>query len=159
MAPDGTELCRTLQSESAGLSAFIALLREEQRALVDGKLESLSSFADSKSICLFELNRLGEQRAQWLRARKLPANRAGMERLLREGAGGSPQAITAWRQLLALTQTAQQLNDTNGTLIGSRLNGAQRALRVLFSAANIAGGYAQDGSTECVRSTHTLAVA
>jgi flagella synthesis protein FlgN len=159
MVLDGTALSRALQSESEALSAYIALLREEQRALVDGKLESLSSFADSKSICLFELNRLGEQRAQWLRERKLPANRAGLEHLLRDGAGGSPQSMAAWRQLLALTQTAQQLNDTNGTLIGSRLNGTQRALRVLFSAANIAGGYAPDGSTECVRSTHTLAVA
>jgi flagella synthesis protein FlgN len=82
-----------------------------------------------------------------------------MQRLLHEHAGGSPQALAAWRQLLDLMQTAQQINDVNGTLIGTRLNGTQRALSVLFSAANIAGAYAADGSTVCFRTAHQLAVA
>jgi flagella synthesis protein FlgN len=159
MQLDGAALCRTLHTESEALTAFISLLREEQQVLVRGELERLAAFAESKSICLFELSRLGEQRLQWLRERRLTADRAGMERLLREHAGGSPQARTAWRQLLDLTKTAQQLNDINGTLIGTRLNGTQRALSVLFSAANIAGAYASDGSTVCLRTTHELAVA
>jgi flagellar biosynthesis/type III secretory pathway chaperone len=159
MRLDGAALGRTLQTESDALTEFINLLLSEQQALVRGELESLASFAESKSICLFELTRLGEQRAQWLRERGLQADRAGMERLLRDHAGDAPQLLATWRQLLTQTQTAQQLNDGNGALIGTRLSGTQRALNVLFSAANIVGTYASDGSTVCVRSKHTLAVA
>lgn len=156
---DGAVLYRTLRTESEAITAFIMLLREEQQALMRGDLERLSSFAESKTICLFELTRLGEQRLQWLRERGLTADRAGMERLLSEHAVGAPQARTAWQQLLNVAKTAQQLNETNGSLIRTRLNGTQRALSVLFSAANIAGAYAPDGSTVCFRTPLQLAVA
>ena len=159
MQLDDAALSRTLRAESEALTAFTALLHEEQQALVGGELERLPSFAESKSIYLFELTRLGEQRLQWLRQRGLPADRAGMQRLLHEHADGSPQARAAWRQLLDLTQIAQQINDVNGTLIGTRLNGTQRALSVLFSAANIGGAYAPDGSTVCFRTAQQLAIA
>jgi flagellar biosynthesis/type III secretory pathway chaperone len=159
MQPDGAALSRTLHAECEALAAFITLLRDEQQALVHGELESLSAFAESKTICLFELSRLGEQRLQWLRKRGLTANGAGMELLLREQAGAALLARDAWRKLLDLTQTAQQLNDTNGNLIGARLNGTQRALSVLFSTANIGGAYTSNGSTVCFRAAQTLAVA
>lgn len=159
MQSDGTSLRRTLHAESEALAAFITLLRDEQQALVRGELESLSAFAESKNICLFELSRLGEQRLQWLRSRGLPANRAGVEQLLRDHAGAAAQARDAWRKVLDLTQTAQQLNDTNGGLIGSRLSGTQRALGALFSTSNIGGAYTSSGSTVCFRPAQTLAVA
>jgi flagella synthesis protein FlgN len=156
---DGAALGRTLNNESEALNAFITLLREEQQALVRGDLERLASFAESKTIHLFELTRLGEQRLQWLREKGLTADRAGMDRLLRAHAGSAPQVRAAWQQLVDLTKTAQQLNETNGVLIRSRLTTAQRALGVLMSAANIAGAYASDGSTVCYRTPHQLAVA
>ncbi|MCE9642304.1 MAG: flagellar protein FlgN [Betaproteobacteria bacterium] len=159
MPADGATLEHTLHIESEALAAFIALLREEQQAIVRGKLDRLCACAESKSICLFELSRLGEQRLEWLRKRGLTANRAGMEQLLREQAGATSQARDTWRKVLDLTQTAQQLNDTNGGLIGSRLSGTQRALGVLFSTSNIGGAYTSNGSTVCLRPAQTLAVA
>jgi flagella synthesis protein FlgN len=159
MRPDGAALARSLHIEIAALTAFVALLREEQQTLVGGKLEALFSYADAKTARMLDLARAGEQRLRWLRERGLTADRAGMERLLVEEAGDAPQAREAWRQLLALTATAQQLNTTNGTLIGSRLNGAQRALAVLFSAAKIGGAYTADGSTVCWRPAREFAVA
>jgi len=156
---DVAALGRTLNTESEALNAFITLLREEQQALVRGDLERLASFAESKTIHLFELTRLGEQRLQWLREKGLTADRTGMDRLLREHAGRAPQAHAAWQQLTELTKTAQHLNETNGKLIRTRLTTAQRALGVLLSAANIAGAYAADGSTVCYRTPQQLAVA
>ena len=82
-----------------------------------------------------------------------------MEQLLRDQAGAAAQARDAWRKVLDLTQTAQQLNDTNGGLIGSRLSGTQRALGALFSTSNIGGAYTSSGSTVCFRPAQTLAVA
>jgi flagellar biosynthesis protein FlgN len=159
MPPNGAAFARTLHTESDALTAFVTLLREEQQALVRGDVERLASFAESKTIHLFELTRLGEQRLQWLREKGLTADRAGMESLLQEHAAGAPQARAAWQHLLELTKTAQQLNETNGNLIRTRLTAAQRALSVLLSAANIAGAYARDGSTVCFREHQQLAVA
>lgn len=159
MKLDGAALDSVLHSESAALTALVALLRTEQLTLIKGDLDRLAAIAESKAGYLFELSRLGEQRQLWLRERKLSADRAGMESLLRAHAGNSPHTRAAWQQLLELMQKARQLNDTNGALIGGRLNGTQRALNVLFSAANIAGAYAPDGSTVSLRTAHELAVA
>jgi flagellar biosynthesis protein FlgN len=156
---DAAAFIRNLQLECEALTAFVGLLREEQQALVRGELESLPAFTESKSICLFELTRLGEQRLQCVRQCGLAADRTGMQKLLHEHAGGSPQALSAWHQLLELTHTAQQLNEVNGTLIGTRLSGTQRALSVLFSAANVGSAYRADGSTVCLHTSHQLAVA
>ncbi len=159
MQPDAAALCRTLDAESAALSAFVSLLREEQLALIAGDLDRVTSFAETKSARLFELQRLGDQRVRWLRDSSLTVDGAGMSRLLSKYAGGSAVALTTWRRLLELTKTAQQLNDTNGNLISTRLGGTKQALSVLFSSTNAASAYSHDGSTVSLRSTHELAVA
>jgi flagella synthesis protein FlgN len=160
MALDLHALARALRTEAAALREFVALLRAEQQALVSGKLESISSFRESKSIYMFELNRLAEQRRTTLISLGMSADRAGMEKLLRERAGAGSEPDSAWRQLIELASTAQQLNDTNGTLIRTRLNGTQQALSVLFSAANLMNGtYTPDGGTTLYRKPQQLAVA
>ena len=159
MQPDAAALCRTLNAESAALSSFVALLRDEQRALVSGDIDRVSSYAETKSAHLFELQRLGEQRVRWLRECDLTVDGAGMSRLLSKYAGGSPAAQTAWRHLLELTKSAQQLNDINGNLISARLGSTKQALSVLFGATNAASAYTSDGSAVRLRSTHELAVA
>jgi flagellar biosynthesis protein FlgN len=156
---DAAALERTLSAESAAVREFIALLRDEQQSLVRGELEHLPASAEAKANCLFELTRLGEQRLQWLRQHGMPADRRGMESLLDKHAAQSTRITAGWRQLLELAQTAQQINGVNGTLIAVRLNGAQRALNVLFSAANLVGAYAPDGRAVCLRTAHQLAVA
>ena len=159
MPPDAAVLGRTLAGEIAGLRTFVAVLREEQQSLIHGALEQLAQFAEPKAKCLIELTRLGELRLQVLRDHGLSADRAGMERLLREHAKSAPQVLAAWRELLTLTADAHHLNDLNGTLIATRLRGTQQALAALFSAARIPGAYAADGSTVPYRTLHQLAVA
>ena len=159
MPLDAAALNRTLAGEIEALRAFVAVLREEQQSLIHGALEQLARFAEPKAKCLIELTRLGELRAQVLRTHGLSADRAGMERLLREQVESAPQALAAWQQVLALTADAHRLNDLNGTLIATRLRGTQQALAALFAAARIPGAYAADGSTVPFRTSHQLAVA
>ena len=159
MPVDAAALSRDLAGEIEALRAFVTLLRDEQQSLIHGALERLAEFAEPKAQCLMELTRRSELRLALLRAHELPADRAGMERLLREHAGGSPQTLAAWRQVLALTADAHRLNDLNGTLIATRLRGTQQALTALFSAARIPGAYAADGSTVPFHTAHQLAVA
>jgi len=159
MQLDAAALSRDLAREIEALRAFVALLRDEQQSLIPGAHERLTSFAEPKAKCLIELTQLGERRLQLLRDHQLTADRAGMERLVREHAHSAPQALAAWQQLLALTADAHHLNDLNGTLIATRLRGTQRALSALFSAARIPGAYAADGSTVPFHTAHRLAVA
>ena len=150
---------RDLAGEIEALRAFVSLLRDEQQTLIHGALERLASFAEPKAKCLMELAQLSELRLRVLRAHALAADRAGMERLLREHARSAPMALAAWRQVLALTADAHRLNELNGTLIATRLRGTQQALSALFSAARIPGAYAADGSTVPFHTPHKLAVA
>ena len=159
MQPDGAALSRALAAEAAALRAFVALLRDEQQSLIHGALEQLAAYTEPKAKCLIELTRLGEVRLELLRARGLPADRGGMERLVREHTGSAPPTLAAWQQVLTLTADAHHLNDLNGTLIATRLRGTQQALTALFSAARIPGAYAADGSTVPFHTAHQLAVA
>jgi flagellar biosynthesis protein FlgN len=159
MAVDSAAFSRSLQGESDALRAFVALLLEEQQALVRGDLERLTSFAAPKSQTLLELTRRGNDRQRLLREHGLTIDSAGMERLLEEPSIGTPQVIAAWHELLNLTRTAQQVNETNGTLINARLRGTQQALNVLLSAAQIPGTYTADGSTVSSRRRQSLGVA
>ena len=159
MQPDATALNGALTAEIAALRAFVALLREEQQSLVHGALDRLTSFTEPKAKWTLELTRLAEVRLGLLRAGNLPADRSGMERLVREHATNAPQALALWQQVLLLTADAHHLNDLNGTLIATRLRGTQQALSALFSAARIPGAYAADGSTVPFHTAHKLAVA
>jgi flagella synthesis protein FlgN len=159
MAIDTATLTRTLDLEVAALRAFIDLLRIEQKALVRGDSDQIAAFVEPKAQHMFELTRFGEERGRLLSSLGLGADRAGMERLLREHAGGAAAPHNAWRQLLQLTETARQINTTNGTLIAARLSSTQRALNAIFSAARLPGAYGSDGSTVSLRTAQQLAVA
>jgi flagellar biosynthesis/type III secretory pathway chaperone len=147
---------RDLAREIDMLRELVALLHDEQQALIHGALDELGSFVEPKASRLMELTRLSQARAQLLRAHELPADHTGMERLLGEQAR---DARAAWQKTLALTADAHRLNEINGTLIATRLRGTQHALAVLFSAARIPGAYAADGSTVPFHTAHRRAVA
>ena len=159
MAIDTATLAHTLDLEVAALRAFIDLLRIEQKALVRGESDQIAAFVEPKSQHMFELTRFGEERGRLLTGLGLTANRAGMERLLRGHAGAASAPYKAWRLLLQLTETARQINETNGTLISARLTSTQRALNAIFSVARLPGAYGSDGSTVSLRTAQQLAVA
>ena len=159
MPVDAAALQRNLEAEAAGLRAFVEQLRAEQAALVNGETERVAALAESKTQRLIELSRIAAVRRQILESAGLLPDRAGMEILLARAGIGAAASRNAWKQILDLTAAAQQLNTTNGMLIGSRLQNTQRALDVLFSAARVPGAYGANGATVSLRTAHTLAVA
>ena len=62
MTLDGAAVSRALQDESAALRTLVALLRDEQHALVYGEIEQIGLLAEPKAQSLFELSRLGAAR-------------------------------------------------------------------------------------------------
>jgi flagellar biosynthesis/type III secretory pathway chaperone len=158
MTIDASALIATLNREIAALNVFINVLRAEQGALVRGENERVAEFSAPKADHLLELTRIADARNSWLAKNGYAANRDGMEQLLGHQRGNT-LLRNAWQQLLALTQTAQQTNTTNGMLIAARLSHTQRALNVIFSAARLPGAYGADGNTVSLRTAQQLAVA
>lgn len=163
MAFDTAALTRMIDLEAATLRAFIEMLRAEQSALLRGETDQVAALVEPKAQHMFELTRLSEARGRWLTSlrpgAKQKIDRAGMERLLLENTGGATAPRDAWRQLMQLTESARQINTTNGMLIGARLNNTQRALSAIFSAARLPGAYGADGGTVSLRTAKQLAVA
>jgi flagellar biosynthesis/type III secretory pathway chaperone len=157
MTIDISALITSLNRETAALTVFIDVLRAEQGALMRGENDRVAEFSGPKANQLIELTRLGELRNHLLARAGFSADRAGMEKLLRLH-GGNAALRNAWQQLLALTQTAQQANTTNGMLISARLSHTQRALGAIFSAARLPGAYGADGNTISLRTAQQLAV-
>ncbi|MBI3525177.1 MAG: flagellar protein FlgN [Betaproteobacteria bacterium] len=135
-----------LNEELAALRGFVAILKQEQEALVAGDLERLMPLVKEKTELAARLGQFAEQRSRMLSAAALPADRAGMEKWLARLAPADA-AHAAWKSLLGLTSEAHALNQSNGKLIAMRMQHNQQALNVLLAAADQASLYGPDGQT------------
>lgn len=146
------KLVKIVKEETVILRSFIGVLNEEQQALVAGALDRLVSLATEKSNTSIKLSQLAEQRNKTLAAAGLPLDRDGMENWLAQPSPTSKEALADWKNLLSLAAEARGLNQSNGTLIATRLQHNQQALTVLLSACNQAALYGPDGQTKPVGS-------
>lgn len=128
-------------TERNTLLAFLEVLQSEQDALVHGDAERVGALASEKADLVARLGQLGEECRHRLVSQALTADRDGMESFLRR----NPGAAAAWREVLSLAEKAQQLNQTNGLMINTRLGHTRQALAVLHSAADASGLYGPDG--------------
>lgn len=116
-------------------------------ALVDRKLALAARLDDAATRRNNELAKAGfeagrEGMLSWLST--LPATDDNQER---------------WRELLAAAREARDINETNGKLIASRLQGNQQALAILTAAADQAATYGPDGHTKTATGGRPLGAA
>lgn len=142
----GAEFAANLQIERAAAKALAEILQAEQDALIEGRIERLEALAPDKAHRVRQLAELAAQRNRSLAARSLSPDIKGMQAWLAEDDAGA-KAASAWRDLLQLAQTAQQLNRTNGEIIALRLKHNQQALAALQSAAGATSLYGPHGQT------------
>lgn len=142
----GPQLGDIVKSEVSAVREFIEKLNQEQQALIAGEVELLSTLAEEKTALATQLNQFAERRHQLLSTAGLPAGRAGMESWLAEKTT-SQASLQEWEQLLALASQAREINETNGKLIGTRLQHNQQTLNALLEANNKATLYGPDGQT------------
>jgi flagellar biosynthesis protein FlgN len=146
----GTELAASLQLERDAVKAFVAILQREQHALIQGEGEDLDSLASSKAQMVKQLIEFGERRNRYLASRGLAPDGKGMDAWLAEdpaSAEGSGASTAVWSDLLRLARIAQQLNQTNGAIIASRLQNCQRAFAALQRASGTIALYGPKGQT------------
>ncbi|MDP2795675.1 MAG: flagellar protein FlgN [Sulfurisoma sp.] len=136
-----------LADELGAVREFVAILKEEQTTLVEGKADSIAALIEKKSGLATRLTDCAKRREAALAGFKLPVGRAGMDAWL----AAPPTDATAqrnWRELLPLAAEARSLNELNGKLIGTRLQHNQQALAALMGATEQAMmTYGPDGQT------------
>lgn len=153
--PTPQKLQNLLFEEAAQLRAFLALLEQEQQALVAGDVDRLMPLAEEKTRVFSLLAGLGEARNQALATASLPPDRPGVQAWLdrHPDLSGSRKA---WQEILKLTVKARELNQVNGKLISTRLANNQQALTTLLSAANQAALYGPDGQARPIGGGRSL---
>lgn len=148
-------LAATLTAESAAWQAFVNLLGEEERALIDGAADRLAQLNISKLAQLQTLGSLARRRHDDLTAGGHTPDRAGMDAWLAQH--GRREQRDAWQRLCEMEAEAQAMNQRIGALIELRLASTRQALNVLIHAAtNHNGLYDQAGLAVAARSGKPL---
>lgn len=143
-SPASPQLLAALVAERAALLEFVALLEREQGMLVENLADQMTDLAEKKSIDALNLNKLGETR-RTLFQKILPQADADAIRVWLKT--HDPQGLSVWQETLSLAERAQQLNQTNGELIQTKLRRNQQMLAILSNAVNKANLYGPDGQT------------
>lgn len=137
-------LLGAITAEISALHQFIAVLEEEQKLLIGGDADAVLPLIEKKTGLIGALGNAGQQREAALRELGIEISKEAMEAWFAQ----APAELKGkWQQLLALAQTANRLNNTNGQLINTRLQYNQQALSVLINASGNIGDdtYGPDG--------------
>lgn len=145
MAKNLTHFIYELETEVNTLRTFIDILRKEQQALIEGKIEEIDFFASDKSRLIDELIQLDDQRTQYLKKQGLIIEKNNINNWLIGQSSNQPIIGKLWNDLLELAEIAQKLNQANGLIISSRLQHNQRAYAALQSAAGNVSYYGPKG--------------
>ncbi|MBS0346763.1 MAG: flagellar protein FlgN [Proteobacteria bacterium] len=129
--------------ERDGLQKFIALLRQEEALLIAGKIDTLTTLAEEKTVLYRTLQRLSDDRTVMF---SRVGARVSNENI-RLALGSLPDALASWDDVIALATEAKERNRVNGQLIRDRLQNNQQALTTLLSAAEHPQIYGQDGQS------------
>ena len=132
----------------------MTLLKTEQQALVDGNTEQLLTLAESKTRAVHELNKQANARQNDLHTHSAEIKASGIVAWLQAHAAGS---LPIWQDIQQLVEQMQNLNQTNGTLIQTKLRYNQQSLGVLLNAANSTQGlYGANGQPNLQSSSRIL---
>jgi len=134
-----------LEIEKLTLQAFIEILKKEENALVQGKIEEIDYLASDKSHLIEKLIQLDDHRNEFLQNQGLSLEKININTWLTEQQSDQSELQILWTELLELARTAQQLNHSNGLIISTHLQHNQRAFAALHCAAGNVSLYGPKG--------------
>ena len=138
---------RELETEINTLRAFIEILKEEENALVEGRIEKVDLLASDKSRLIEELIKLDGHRNEYLQKQGLILEKNSINAWLTKQHSDQSEVKILWDELLDLAKIAQQLNHSNGLVITTQLQHNQRAFSALHCAAGNVSLYGPQGQT------------
>lgn len=134
-----------LETERCTLQAFIELLKKEENALVQGKIEEIDYLASDKSRLIEKLIQLDEHRNEFLQNHGFSLERDSIAFGMSKQHSDQSKIQILWNELLELAKIAQQLNHSNGLIISTHLQHNQRAFAALHCAAGNVSLYGPKG--------------
>mgnify|MGYP001332703559 FL=1 len=138
---------RELETEINTLRAFIEILKEEENALVEGRIEKVDLLASDKSRLIEELIKLDGHRNEYLQKQGLILEKNSINAWLTKQHSDQSEVKILWDELLDLAKIAQQLSHSNGLVITTQLQHNQRAFSALHCAAGNVSLYGPQGQT------------
>lgn len=141
-------LLKQLRAESAAIVDFIALLGEEEQAMVGGRFGELPSLTHRKAALQQRMGELDQQREELQKAMGFGPGRAGADAA---AASQGEETHAAWAHLLALAGQAQAGNRHNASIVFTHLDFTQNALRFLRASGQMF--YGPDGARRSAAGT------
>ncbi|MBS0452051.1 MAG: flagellar export chaperone FlgN [Proteobacteria bacterium] len=141
-------LLNQLRAESAAIEQFIAVLGQEEQAMVGGRFAELPAITGRKAEMQKRVTELDRQREALQQALGFAAGRAGAAAA---AAAQGEEVQAAWAHLLALAAQAQAGNKHNASIVFTHLDFTQNALRFLRASGQLF--YGPDGARRAAAGT------
>jgi len=137
----------SLSEEHKAIRELTQLLQQEQAQLIDANVEGVAALTEPKARAAARMAELTNLRYRALQAAGFEPKESGMQAWL-TGPAASQTARQSWQELMALAETAKEINRVNGTLIGRQMVRNQNALNVLqFGSLQGNAVYGPNGQT------------
>ncbi|MBE9608835.1 flagella synthesis protein FlgN [Chitinilyticum piscinae] len=138
------ELSQALTEELALMRQLCHLLRQEQQALTERRLDDLSTLLENKAALLKALDSAGQARRAFFSSEQVLDS---SETIRNWFSTYQPALLTTWGQLIDCTREADLLNRTNGQLISNRQEIEAQFLQQLLQTGqhDESAAYSADG--------------
>lgn len=133
-----------LEAEKNTIRKFIEILKKEEDALIQGKIEEIDYLSSNKSRLIEKLIQIDGHRNEYLQNQGLALEKNSMSSWIEKQHLGIQ---SLWNELLALAKIAQKISHSNGLIISTHLQYNQRAFAALHCAAGNVSLYGPRGQT------------
>ena len=134
-----------LETEKVTLEAFIEILKKEENALIQGKIEEIDYLASDKSRLVEKLIQLENRRNEYFQSQGLTSKKNNVSIWFAQQYLDQSEIQILWNALLELVRIAQKLSHSNGLIISAHLQHNQRAFAALHCAAGSVSLYGPKG--------------
>ncbi len=131
--------------EKKALEAFIDILKKEENALVQGKIDEIDHLVTDKSHLIEKLLQIDDRRNKYFHNQGISSDNVSI--WLKEHFTDRSKAHTLWHDVLELAKIAKELSHTNGLMISTYLQQNQRGFGALHCAAGNISLYGPKGQT------------
>lgn len=142
---DASNFASVLETERDTLKKFIEILKKEEDALVQGKIEEIDNLASDKSHLIEKLMQINDHRNEYFKDQGLSSDKDNINNWLKEQRPDQSEVQILWNELLALAKIAQKTSHSNGLIISTHLQHNQRAFAALHCAAGNVSLYGPKG--------------
>jgi flagella synthesis protein FlgN len=138
---------KLLAEEVSTLGRLATLLDREHEILLADAPEELENAGEARQACVSELMRIEDERRSLCRMMNVPADAAGLDRLL-SWCDPSHNLKRRWASCAERAASCRERNDRNGALVAARLKRVEGLLEVLSGRANQPKVYGRQGAFE-----------